>query len=44
MIEGNSPQCLYIPNKDVMFKLMRACINVQNPEFLWFKNGEEDDN
>ena len=33
--EGNSPYCLYIPNRDIMFKMMRACINVKKAEDLW---------
>ena len=27
-IEGNSPYCVYVPCRDIMFKLMRACIAV----------------
>ena len=30
-IEGNSPYCLYVPNKVIMFKIMRACIAVADP-------------
>ena len=26
---------MYIPNKEVMFKLMRACIKVNDPSELW---------
>ena len=33
--EGNSPYCIYIPNQEIMLKLMRACIMVKNPEALW---------
>ena len=32
---GNSPYCIYIPCKEVMLKLMRACIKVKNSEELW---------
>lgn len=32
---GNSPYCIYIPNKEVMLKLMRACIKVKKIEDLW---------
>lgn len=32
---GNSPYCIYIPNKEVMLKLMRACIKVKTEEDLW---------
>lgn len=34
--ENNSPQPIYIPNRAVMFKLMRACIGITRPEDLWF--------
>lgn len=30
-----SPYMLYIPRKEVMFKIMRACINVTDPLDLW---------
>jgi len=32
---GNSPYCIYIPCKEVMLKLMRACIKVKHAEHLW---------
>jgi len=35
-VYGNSPYCLYIPNRDIMFKLMRACVKVEDAEELWF--------
>ena len=34
-MEGLSPLCVYIPNKDIMFKIMRACIKVAQPADLW---------
>ena len=34
-IEGFSPYCIYIPKKEIMLKLMRACIEVKKPEDLW---------
>lgn len=42
------PYCIYIPNKETMLKLMRACINVDYKKDLWFfglnqKNVEDDD-
>jgi len=40
-IKGNSPYCLYIPNRDLMFKLMRACIKVDHPADLWCFGYEE---
>jgi len=33
--KGSSPVCVYIPNKDIMFKIMRACIKVETPADLW---------
>ena len=38
----NSPQVIYIPNKAVMFKIMRACIGVKTKDELWinFKEGK----
>ena len=27
-IDGNSPKCIYFPSRFVMFKLMRACVDV----------------
>ena len=32
---GNSPYCIYIPCKEVMLKLMRACIKIKHAENLW---------
>ena len=32
----HSPLHIYIPRKEIMFKLMRACVAVQTPEELWF--------
>jgi len=34
-VKGNSPYCIYIPCKEVMLKLMRACVQVKDPEELW---------
>ena len=34
-VEGRSPYCIYIPNKEIMFKMMRACITVKEPTDLW---------
>lgn len=31
----HSPHCIYIPNKEIMLKLMRACIKVKTPADLW---------
>ena len=35
-IEGLAPYCIYIPRKELMFKMMKACIGVQKVEDLWF--------
>ena len=35
-IKGNSPLCVYIPRKELMFKLMRACVEVKHRDELWF--------
>ena len=32
------PQVVYVPRKDIMFKLMRACIEVKTKEEFWFYN------
>ena len=37
-IQGNSPYCIYIPSSEVMFKLMRSCIGVKEPENVFFFN------
>lgn len=34
-IQGLSPYCIYIPRREIMFKLMRACILVKQEEDLW---------
>ena len=34
----NSPMTVYIPTKDIMFKMMRACLGCQNIEDLWIFN------
>ena len=31
-----SPPCIYLPTRNVMFKLMRACIGVKYAGDLWF--------
>ena len=40
---GNSPYCVYMPCKEVMLKMMRACIEVKDPAKLWImkKGGAE---
>ena len=34
------PQVVYIPRREMMFKMMRACIEVKNTEELWVQNSE----
>lgn len=34
---GNSPLCIWIPNKEILLKLMRACIQVKFVDDLWIK-------
>ena len=36
--KGDSPKCIYFPSRYVMFKLMRACIDVYAKQDLWFKH------
>lgn len=36
--EEDSPLCVYIPSKDLMFKMMRACIGCECVEDLWIYN------
>ena len=40
-IKGQVPYCIYIPRKEIMLKLMRACIGVTREEDLWFNLGQE---
>ena len=37
-----APYQIYIPKKEIMLKMMRACIGVKKPEDLWV-NQEEDE-
>ena len=39
-VKGYSPNSIYFPSKKTLFKIMRACINVDDPEKLWFKINE----
>jgi len=41
-IENFSPYCVYIPKQEMMFKIMRACVNVKDPMDLWFNRLEGD--
>ena len=35
-----SPMCIYIPNRIMLFKIIRACIDAKTPEDLWFNKIE----
>ena len=37
-----SPLCVYIPTKEIMFKIQRACIGVKKAEELWYHIDAED--
>jgi hypothetical protein len=37
-IQDNSPYCIYLPSKEIMFKLMRACIKCEEISELWINN------
>ena len=32
----HSPLCIYVPKKEIMLKMMRACVEVKKPDNLWF--------
>lgn len=38
-----SPMCVYIPNRILTLKIIRACIDVKNPNDLWFNQKIEED-
>ena len=40
-IAGASPHCIYIPCKEIMLKIMRACINVKESHQLWINKRNE---
>ena len=35
--KDNSPNCIYIPSRRLMLKIMRACIGVTKEEDLWYQ-------
>ena len=39
-IKGFSPYCIYIPTKEIMVKIMRACVGVKDPKELWVNRVE----
>lgn len=40
---GQSPSCVYIPSREIMFKMMRACIGIQEEDDLWINNDVDGD-
>ena len=36
--KDTSPMCVYIPSKEVIFKMMRACIGCTSVKDLWIYN------
>lgn len=42
MIDGFSPTVIYIPSREIMFKMMRACIGVTDPKDLWIFNSSSE--
>jgi hypothetical protein len=39
-LNDSSPMCVYIPSKEILFKMMKACIGVDKPQDLWIYNEE----
>jgi hypothetical protein len=37
---GNSPNVAYFPSNLMLFKIMRACIDIEKPEDLWFNSAK----
>jgi len=35
-----SPRLIYMPRKELIFKMMRACIGVEDETELWFNRNE----
>lgn len=33
---SQSPRCIFIPSKQVMLKLIKACMGCESPNDLWF--------
>ena len=40
MKEGFVPYVIYLPKKTIMFKIMRACIDIKDEKELWFLKKE----
>jgi hypothetical protein len=39
-VEKHSPNCIFLPSQDFLFKMMRACIGAKVPQDLWFYNSK----
>ena len=39
-VQRYSPYVIYVPKKEVMLKIMRACIGCKQPKDLWIHSGE----
>jgi hypothetical protein len=35
-VKEHSPLHLYVPKKEIMLKIMRACVGIHKPQDLWF--------
>lgn len=33
--EKRSPNCIFLPSQELLFKMMRACIGAESPKDLW---------
>ena len=40
-IKGQSPMQIYMPSKQILLKLVRACIGCSNESELWFNNNND---
>lgn len=38
-VHNMSPLCLYLPRKEILFKLMRACLGVRVMKDIWYERG-----
>ena len=38
---GEPPQVVYVPRREMMFKMMRACIDVKEIEDLWISKSSD---
>ena len=36
LAKKDSPECIYLPSKECIFKMMRACIGIFSIKDLWF--------